>query len=288
MGLDNPVSGEYDFSLGAQEPEILSYIKESMVVQSRISPIKAYLLQPIGSGSVSGTINSPFTITSYIETTPQYRSIIWASGSNHPDIRPYTNQGKGSITVIINSTEATRVIDVEDIINDNEFAVVKRMDLLSARVELVFNEGFNAAGATIQYYYTTLESGVNVERMKSGEGTFDSLFGWSQYLDATSDIFRGINQILIRYPLSQEDLIVNEEGRVTLEQADCWTIWTPRLFNYDILVVTGDQTFSGEEERYEVTDKRDSRIQGTLITQRFKLRYIESSDPRYSIAVATT
>ncbi|MCK9428839.1 MAG: hypothetical protein M0R17_02360 [Candidatus Omnitrophica bacterium] len=287
MGLDNPVSGEYDFSLGAQEPEILSYIKESMVVQSRISPIKAYLLQPIGSGSVSGTINSPFTITSYIETTPQYRSIIWASGSNHPDIRPYTNQGKGSITVIINSTEATRVIDVEDIINDNEFAVVKRMDLLSARVELVFNEGFNATGATIQYYYTTLESGVNVERMKSGEGTFDSLFGWNQYLDTTSDMFRGVNQILIRYPLSQEDLIVNEEGRVKLEQADCWTIWEPRLFNYDILVVTGDQTFSGEEERYEVTDKRDSRIQGTLITQRFKLRYIESSDPRYSIAVAT-
>lgn len=288
MSLNNPQSGEYDWSLGAVEPVMIDYIKESMIVQSRISPIKAYLLQPLGSGSVVGNLGSPMTIASYTATDPQYRATIWSSGSGHPDIRPYTNKGKGSITVTINSAEATRVIDVEDLINDNEFAVVERVDLNPAIVELVFNAGFNASAATIQYYYTTLESGVNVERMKSGEGTFDSLFGWQQYLDPTSDTFKGINQILVRYPLSQEELIVNEEGKVKLEQADCWIIWEPKVYNYDILVVFGDQTFSGEEERYEIIDKRDSRIQGTLITQRFKLRYIESTDPRYSIKVVTT
>lgn len=280
-----PGINDYDVSLGI-EPEIIDYIKESMVVQSRISPIKAYLLQPLGSGSVVGSIISPMTITSYSDTTPNYRATIWSSGSNHPDVRPYTNNGRGSIIVTIDSVEATRVIDVEDLLNDNEFAAVKRTDLSPAVVELVFNSGFNASIHTIQYYYTTLEPGVNVERIKSGEGTFDSLFGWQQYLDSTSDTFKGVNQILIRYPLSQEELIVNDEGKVTLEQADCWTIWEPKLHNYDIIVVTGDQTFSGEEERYEIVDKKDSRIQGSLITQRFKLRYIESTDPRYSINVA--
>jgi hypothetical protein len=160
------------------------------------------------------------------------------------------------------------------------------VDLSPARVELVFNTGFNASGSIIQYYYTTLEPGINVERVKSGEGTNDSLFGWRQYLDATSDGFKGVNQVLLRYPLSQNELIVNEEGRVEMEQADCWIIWEPKIYNYDIFVAFSDQTFSGEEERYEVVDKRDSYIQGSLITQRFKLRYIEKTDPRYNIPVA--
>ena len=288
MTTSLPRKYQYDHGLG-QEPEIIDYIKESTVIQSRISPVRCYLLVQTPSGSAVGSASAYMTVSSYVDTTPNYRASIWPSGSvGHPDVRPYTNSGSGSIVVRIDGNIASRVIDVEDIVADNEFAVIKRFDLSPARVELVFNAGFNASLHTIEYYYTTMNQGIDEQFIKSGQDVTETLFGWTQYLNSSCDAFQGKHQVLVRFPISQEDLIVNEEGKVHLEQVDSWMIWEPRVNDYDVLIVTADQTSSGEEERYEIVEKRNSFIQGSLITQRFKLRYIEDTDPRYNISYVTS
>jgi hypothetical protein len=286
--MTSPNLYEYDYGLGTNASDEIAYILESMEVQSRISPTKCYLLFRSSTGSVVGSASSLFTVSSYTATDPNYRATIWSAGANHPDIRPYTNSGAGSISVYINSVAATRVIDVTDLLNDNEFAVVKRYDLNPARVELVFNTGFNASGSVIQYYYSSLNMGIDVARVKRGEDTTQSMFGWVQYLNAHYDDFRGKNQILVRLPLTTRDLVINEEGKVMLEENDSWCVASPYINDFDILIIPSSQTMTGVEERYEVVNKKDSVIQGTLITQRFKLKFLEYSDSRYSISYIIT
>lgn len=288
MAINDPLIGQYDYLLGI-DSQIIDYIKESTEVESRISPMVCYLLQQTPSGSAQGSSGSVLTVSSYVETSPNYRAVIWASGSNHPDLRPYVNNGAGAITVRIDGVPASRVLEVEDLSVDSEFAVVKRRDLISGRVELVFNANFNASAHTITYFYTTMEPGINDVRMMSDEDQpTKTFFGWTQYLNSSSDVFRGPNQILVRVPLTTRDIIVNEEGLVTLEENDSWMIWQPYVRDFDILIATPSQTTSGREERFEITDKRDSVIQGSLITQRFKLKYIEPTDARYNIPYVTT
>lgn len=284
----NPDSTQYDYLLGI-DSDLLDYIQESAEIESRISPVRCYLLQQHATGSSVGSSSSRITVSSYVDTDPNYRAVIWSSGSSHPDLRPYVNNGAGAVFVYIDSVQATRVLEVEDLLNDNEFAVVKRKDLNPARVEIVFNAGFNASLHTIEYYFSTMQEQIDITRVKRGEqGNTQSQFGWSQYLNTKSDAFRGKHQILVRMPLTTRDLIINEEGRVTLEENDSWMIWTPYVRDFDVLIVPADQAINGLEERYEIINKRDSVIQGRLITQRFKLKLLERSDPRYTIPYSTT
>ncbi len=281
----SPDSTQYDYMLGI-EPDIINYIKEGMVVQSRVSPMPCYLFFQNVAGVSTGTSTSPIPVSSFINTPPNYRMIIWSSGSNYPDVRPYTNSGQGNITVLIDGTPAVRIFDVADLQNNNEFAVVERKDLLPPRVDVVFNSGFNPSLHTIQYYYTTFEEGISDVRVKRGEGEDQSIFGWTQYLDPTSDVFHAPNQILVRLPISIESLVVNEEGKVKLQENQSWMIWTPYVHNRDLLVFPAVYTYTGRNEIYEIMSKQDSIIQGQLITQRFKLKLLEYTDPRYNLPIA--
>lgn len=286
--IQGPKKYDYDYSLGI-DSDIIAYMRESAEVSSRISPVPCYLLQRKQSGSVVGSVVQPMMITAYAATTPNYRAVIWPSGSvAHPDLRPYSNTGAGSINVLIDGVQALRVIEYGDLIADTEFAVVERLDLASQQVELVFNAGFNPTGHTLQYYFGAQNLGIDTELYKRGDAEDMSLFGWSQYTSACTDAFRLANQILVRQPLTTRDLIINEEGRVTLEENECWMIWTPYVRDFDMLVVAAADAISGAEERYEVINKKDSVVQRTLITQRFKVKYLEPSDPRYKISYSIT
>lgn len=290
MSFSNYQGNVYSYDLGLGiEPEIIDYIKESHLIESRISPTKCYLLQQIEHGSNVGSSTSPITISSYSSTFPNYRAVIWSSGSFHPDIRPYTDGGKGSIKVFIDGVEAIRILEVEDLINDNEFAVVERVDLNPPIIELVFNRGFNPTLHTVTYYYTTMNLGINTERMKYGESkeSPQSLFGWQQYLDYTDDPFKSHHQILVRTPLTTTNLVINEEGKVELEDNQCWMIWEPYVKNFDILIVPEEESPTGKELRYIIENKQDSKIQGVLVSQRFKIKELELSDERYKIPYIT-
>lgn len=280
-----PIVGEYDYSLGI-EPDILDYIVESHEVQSRISSTPCYLFCQNTSGSVVGSSILPILVTSYTETTPNYRTVIYSSGSVIPDLRPDINDGRGAVTVLFDSVEGTRVLDVEDLVDDNEFVVEKRDDVDPMRIELVFNSGYNPSSHEISYYYSTINKDICDLRIQRGDDSQQSLFGWSQYISEDSDAFRLKNQILVRFPLTLNDLTINEEGKVIMEENQCWMTASPFVRDMDILVIAAEDSPIGEELRFEIQDKQNSVIQRRLVSQRFKVKLLEKSDKRYQLNVS--
>jgi len=283
----DPYKHKYDYNLGIGS-EYVNYIKESHVIQSRISPTPCYLLILNTEGISIGAEDYELEVTEYSETTPQYRTVIWNHEKEHPDLRLKTEDGLNTVTVLIDGVEAVRIPEVEDLENDNEYAVVKRVDLESGRVELVFNEGFNASLHEIKYYYYTIQEGVDSIRVKEGEDSTHSLYGWTQYLCDVSDAFQDVHQILVRLPLTIRDLTINEEGLVVLEERQSWMIWEPYVKEQDILIIAEEFSPTGREERFEIVEKQDSIIQRVLVSQRFKLKHIEYTDDRYLIPYITS
>lgn len=288
MAIWYPANGEYDEGLGI-EPDILSYIKESHTVELRMNYIRCYLLQSLQEGTAAGSSTSPYTLGNYTSTNSQYRSVIWPSGSvGHPDIRPDSNNGSGSIVLKIDNQVATRILDPNDLINDNEYAIVKRNDLSSKRVEVVFNAGFNPVLHTITYYYTTMDQGMSVERLKSYEATLGSPFGWQQYLNYDVDKYVDYHQIMVRLPLTVKNITIDEEGLVLLKDNNCWTLWEPYINNFDILVVPASESPTEQELRFQIKEKQDSIVQGVFISQRFKIKALPLDDIAYSIPYVTS
>ncbi|MCK9541076.1 MAG: hypothetical protein M0R03_03500 [Novosphingobium sp.] len=283
----NPLTNQYDHGLGASEDGIINYMKESHVVQSRISSIPCYLIQLHPTGSSVGTSLSPIELDVFTNDGSNYRGTIWDNVGDKPDLRLRTDENEEPIIVLSDSVQLNRVIEVEDIEEDNEYAVVERKDLSSKRVEIVFNSGFNPNLHTIEYYYKGVTKGISNIRQKPGEDDSHSLFGWTQYLNSYSDQFVGQNQILVRLPLTSRNLTLSDEGLVVLEERDSWMIWEPYVKERDIIVVPVEYSFTGKEERFEVIDKRDSVIQRTLISQRFKLKHLEYADKRYNLPIQT-
>lgn len=285
--IPRPREGAYDYGLGIA-PDIIKYIKESHVVQSRISPTRCYLLKQNLEGSLAGSSSSPLEITEYSSTSPNYKAIIWQGGENHPDLRLKTDEGENPINVFIDGSPARRIPSIEDLEEDNEYCIVQRKDLKIPLIEIVFNEGFDASSHTITYYYSTYQPGISDIRLKEGEDSSHSLYGWSQYLNYKWDNFQNMHQILVRLPLTIRDLTINEEGMVVLEERNSWMIWKPYVRDFDILIIPEEYSFTGKEERFEIVEKQDSVIQGSLVSQRFKLKHIEYLDKRYQIPYITT
>ncbi|MFA5395642.1 MAG: hypothetical protein WC346_06420 [Methanogenium sp.] len=273
----------YDYGLGI-EPFQIDYIKESHIIQSRISSTPCYLLQLNPTGSSIGNADTPIEITSYIETFPNYKAIIWNGIGEHPDLRLKTENNENTIVVTIDEMQATRILSIDDLENDNEFCIVQRKDLNPRRVEIVFNNGFNASTHSIEYYYHTIQRDISDVRLKEGEDASHSLHGWTQYLNPSVDDYQDKNQILVRLPLTTRDLTVNPEGLVVLQEHESWMIWTPYVREQDILIIPAQFSPTGREERFEVNDKKDSIIQRNLVSQRFKLKHLEYSDKRYLIS----
>lgn len=288
-----PKRYEYDYSLGAPTIELneyVKYIRESNLINARISPIRCYLLQEKKEGDTVGSEEEPITIDNYIQTQPAHIAILWepANGdTTHPDLRPYTDSGKGQILVWKDDNPMERVLKPGDIINDDEFAVVKRMDRNDKRVEIVFNPGFDASAHTITYTYTTMNKGINTKRLKVGEDETHSLFGWEQYLNDYCDDYQDKHQILVRVPMPTRDIVIEQHGLTIKEENQCWTLWFPIVGDGDVLIIPQDQTISGIEERYEINDVQYSIIQGSLVSQRFSVILLEETDLRYKIPYIT-
>ena len=283
-----PQSGSYDYELGI-DPDIINYVRESHQIQSTISGTPCYLFFRNASGSVEGSSGSLLPLDSfYQDSNSYYRGMIWPSGSlPFPDLRDYTNSGSGSVFVYIDGVPANRLINVEDLLNDNEFVIDYRQDITPFEVDVVFNKGFNPTSHTIQFYYETTLQGENSVRFKRGESGQQSIFGWTQYLSSYSDFARGVNQILVRLPITPETLGVNEEGKVALESNQSWMVWTPYVHNYDILIFPNGAFLTGTYEVYEIVEKNDSVMQGVATMQRFKLRLLDFHDDRYNLEVQT-
>jgi len=274
----------YDEGLGIS-PEHLDYIKRSHVIQSRISPTPCYLLQkasggiPIGySGKQISALDSDF-----VNDGTQYRLILWEGGSNHPDTRPYVSGGLGNIFIYQSGSPLTRVISVDDLRANNEFAVVENNTVIPNQVDIVFNPGYNPVGGMITYHYFTWEAGINDLSVQRGDSSTQSVFGWKQYLNSRSDLYQRQNQILVRFPINLRDVTITDEGKVVLENRDSWMIWTPYVNDFDFLILDSADSPDGIEYRYEIVNSRDSVVQRQLTLQFFKLNLLELTDDRYKI-----
>lgn len=275
-----PGTGTYDYGLGIDQ-DVINYIKDTHVVQSRISPIVCYLLQRNATGSVIGSPSAPILIQSYSVLTPNARATIWSTGSLHPSLDTYNN----SFLLWVDSVLAIRIPLEDDLINNNEYSLVQRNDLDPPIVEVVLNSGFDPTLHVLSYSYSSMQAGIDIDTYKAGDSSDNSIFGWTQYLNSYFDDYQAANQVLIRIPLNTRDLIINEEGKVTIDEAqNCWMIWEPYVNDFDVLVIPGSYSKSGVEERYEIVNKQDSYIQRQLISQRFNVKLLEPSDKRYSIS----
>ena len=282
--LANPIIGQYDYNFGI-DPAVIAYIRESHIIQSRISPTPCYLLQLNPTGSSIGNSITPLLINSYIETVPQHISTIWDENSlnDFPDLRVRTDEGAETFNLFIDTVKAFRVLDKNDLENDNEYYISDRKDLVPPRVDIIFNEGFDASSHEITYHYYGINRNISNVRLKEGENDLHSLFGWTQYLNTYSDAFQTAHQILIRLPLNVRDLNINEEGLVILEEKQSWMIWEPFVKEQDVIIIPQEFSFTGREERFEVVDKQNSVIQRVFVSQRFRLKHLEYADSRYKI-----
>jgi hypothetical protein len=277
------ISFGYDEYLGI-DPLHIQYIKDTYLVLQRISHTPMYLLQRATGGVPVGYAGAQITPLSdqFILSNNQYSLVLWAGGANHPDTRPYVNNGQGNIGVYVNGQRLTRVLTPDDIISDTDIAVVERKDVEPHRVEVVFNRGFSNIGA-ITYHYTTWEDGVEDLTVKRGDSTNQSLFGWKQYLNSYWNFVQKPNQILVRLPINLNDVVISDEGKVIIENRDSHMAWTPYVNDFDILILAAEDSPDGEEHRYEIVNSTDSIIQRQLVSQRFKLNLLEASDDRYNI-----
>lgn len=273
----------YDYGLGISQDHI-HYIIQSHLIQSRISPTPCYLLQQKTAGSPVGYVGARITpaASAFTLVDGQYRLVIWEGGSNHPDTRTYANEGRGNINVYHNSTALTRVFTTDDVIADTEFAVVERLDVDPARVEIVLHAGFTDI-QNITYYYLTWEEGVEDLASKRGDSTTQSLFGWEQFMSSHWDDFQKPNQILVRFPINLNDVVVSDEGKVIIENRDSWMTHWPYVDDFDVLILDAEDSPDGLEHRYEIVNSTDSIIQRHLVSQRFKLNLLERTDDRYAI-----
>jgi hypothetical protein len=272
--------------LGSIMNSHLDYIQRNHELQSRISPTRCYLLQMKPTGSIVGNSTSPITVTSdmYLDTEAPMSFVLWNGTGEHPDLRPYVGDGAGAITILVGGVPMTRILNKKDLRNSLQFAVEKRFDLDPQRVEVHFYSTFDMTGSVVQYYYESMYKDVRPDEMNRPTANAFSLYGWRQY-KKLADNWRNANQILVRMPMTVASwLTMVAEGKVRLEENQCWTVGVPYLNDGDILVVPVDQNPTGEIVWFEVVNKSDSIIQFRLMSQRFKVKLIPPEDERTNIS----
>ncbi len=276
--------------LGSIMQSHLNYIQRNHELQSRVSPTRCYLLQMKATGSIVGTFTSPYTVTPdmYLDTEAPMSFILWDGTGEHPDLRPYVGEGVGAITVLNGGTPMTRVLNKKDLRSESQFAVQKRFDLNPQRVEVHFYDTFNMTGSVVQYYYEGMHKDVRPGLINRPTANQFSLFGWYQY-KCPMDSWRYANQVLIRVPLTTASwLTMGQEGRVKLEENQCWMVGSPYVNDGDVLIVPADQSPNNEQLALEIVNKQDSIVQFRLMSQRFKVKLIPSEDERANITYSTT
>ena len=287
-----PFGPEYQDYIGQQHigSAVIDYIERSHVIESRVSPIECYLVQMRPSGSVVGSLSNPITVTlnQYISTVAPMSFVLWDGSEGHPDLRLYTHDAHGGVSVLSNGTGMTRVPGILDMRKSSQFAVVKRFDLDPQRVEVRFHKSFNATGSLIQYYYDTMYKDVRSTAMNRPEANKFALFGWTQWR-GVGDQFKPANRVLVRMPMvTRDQLVINEEGRIVIEENLCWMVATPYVDDGDLLMVPADQTPLGVACWFEIINKQDSIVQNRLISQKFKIKLLPLEDERTKLPISIT
>jgi len=257
--------------------QILDYIKENNEIILRNFGDSCFLLQRKWSGSTIG----PIEIDTYDDSSHTVFT-LWEGGQNppnsdHPDVRIHINDGSGAITVEKDGSVLTRVYDEDSLSSSDEFAVATTAD---GTVKVYLYE----SGTTVRVTYSTICYCVDPERSQpvsdcsvcygtGFEGGFDVYQGSGSYYNQSGTI-------LVRIPPHFSDQRrENVRGFVEEEEGEAWTLGTPEIKDYDVIVpVTGDHV----GRRYEIVNPKRSHLRNEVLSQRFAVRYIEPTHIVYS------
>jgi hypothetical protein len=273
--------GKYDEGLGISD-EMLSYIEESHALQAEISHDDVYmLLRRHSIGEVTGSLGT------WVETlaTSDYCVVeVWNTGS--VQARPDLHFGvTGSLQVLTGSTPLTRVVEYQDLLHDNEFAVMQDLTRSDQRISVVFNEDYDATLGSFTYHYNAIAPhyAEDTGQPASAESPdYNSMYGWQPWTGSVG------NTVKVRLPITPDQLTIDEQGRVTLKDNNCWMLApvegsVPYVDNWDMIVIPA--TDHTPETRFHIYEKMDSWIQGRHMHQRFKIQFIDFNDPRYRIPI---
>lgn len=274
--------GSYDDGLGVN-PTMIDYVLESHWLQIQISHHHCYILRrnsdlpPISNQTVS-------TWEHTLADGDRCAARIWDTGSlgNQPDLRPGAD-----FSVNIGASAASRVLDYRDLLSDGEYSVHQDESSPGRPIYLVFNEGFDATGETVTYSHATIgrHYSAGTDQPSAHESPdLGTKYYWIQWTGSLSNIVK------VRLPIAPDQLVPDELGRMTLKESQCWMLAAdngyeevPFVRNHDILVVPA--TGSLDDRLFLIYDKEDSEIQGRFTHQRFRVQYIEATDPRYDITL---
>lgn len=268
------------------DKEIIAYMQENHELQIRIGGEAFYLFKRLASGSlVQGTA------AGWLTHAPQYSTQIWHPTDGeftHPNVR---NQNSEDFVVLNDDVAMKRVTTKSFITYDNEYAIEVGVGTGSQNdgiVKLWFNENFIPGTVTWRYYTicscADRSTGYPNRACPSCKGTSYPQ-GWEQWF-GQSTAYAPANTILVRTPMAPETRPVDPIGRVKQRNYRHWTLYTPIVDNYDIIVGAGPGVNQGVV--YELVSKSDSLWRGILMHQEFDTIRIEESDIRYQLVIQDT
>lgn len=268
---------ENEFGLDA---EIISYIKESHNLQIKIGAEPFYLWKRVDQGSLISK-----SITSWLTTSPQYSAYIWQP-SDGEQTHPNSRMQQNKFDVFNGSTKLTRVYDAASIVYDNEYALETLVGSSSATansVKIWFNTGFVPSAVSYSYYNICAcvdsSTGYPNRECPLCRGTsYPAAF--EQYTSAATK-YNAANTILVRVPMAAETLTPDQIGRVLRRDLRHWTLASPIINNFDLIMGT---TGRNAGVLFEIVSKSDSRWRGIITRQDFNTIRIEETDIRYNLA----
>lgn len=262
------------------DAEIVDYMRESHTLQIQVGGEPFYIFKRVAQGEFRSK-----SITSWITTAPQYSAYIWQPGDGE-DTHPNSRTQKNTFRVFNNAIELVRVFDKDSIAYDTEYAIEVEIgtDASTAGViRIWFNAGFTPGD--VSYSYRNICSCVdrstgypNRECPYCKGTSYPAAF--TQYTTPATK-YGSANTVLVRVPMTAEEIPVDQIGRVTKRDLRHWIAYNaPYVNNYDLIVGTIGRNTGIV---WEIVNKSDSRWRGILMHQEFNTVRIEESDIRYQL-----
>ncbi len=263
--------------------EIVDFMRESHTLQIRIGGEPFFIFQRSAQGAFKSK-----SITAWVTEGSQYSAYIWQPGdgeSVHPNARTQDDEFR----VFSESVELTRTYDKDSITYDTEYALATEVGTdvgTAGAVRIWFNSGF--VPDNVSYTYRNIcscadrSTGYPNRECPICRGTsYPAAF--TQYeIDASK--YSPANTVLVRVPMTAEEVPVDQVGRVTKRDLRHWIAYdAPYVNNYDLIIGTMGRN---EGIIWEIVNKSDSRWRGILMHQEFSTVRIEESDIRYQLMPA--
>lgn len=265
------------------DDNILDYMKENnRLILEQFGDI-AVLLHRKSSGSMVGIADvATYDDAAHLEFTLWQGNPGGTQALNHPDLRYDTNNGSGSIRVIRDGTNLSRVLFEEELLAATQYWVYTDVSG-SVKVKLY-------ASGSVQYSYDTMCHCVEPQRVQGKTNCpvcYGTLYEGGYDIDAGyASPYNPAQTILVRItPAFSDQNVESVRNEREDTQTEGWTILDdtyPQVYDSDYLYfLTGHRA----GKYFMATNVKASSLRGTNLSQRFQVHSIEDSSIMYSFPI---